>query len=75
LRILNVNVENSGVYVCLATNPAGSDQVATVIDVERKLKVYVSDNWMSRVCFVKYYKPIENFFIISYKLRIRQGVN
>ncbi|XP_070509913.1 basement membrane-specific heparan sulfate proteoglycan core protein-like isoform X1 [Chironomus tepperi] len=34
LRILNINVENSGVYVCLATNNAGSDQVATVIDVE-----------------------------------------
>ncbi|XP_070509893.1 basement membrane-specific heparan sulfate proteoglycan core protein isoform X10 [Chironomus tepperi] len=36
LRILNINVENSGVYVCLATNNAGSDQVATVIDVERR---------------------------------------
>jgi hypothetical protein len=39
-----VQVENSGVYVCLATNTAGSDQVATVVDVERKLNVSVSDN-------------------------------
>jgi Immunoglobulin domain len=36
LRILNVRPENSGVYVCVASNNAGSDQAATLIDVERK---------------------------------------
>lgn len=39
LRILNVRPENSGVYVCLATNNAGSDQTATVVDVERKFLI------------------------------------
>lgn len=36
LRILNVRPENSGVYSCVASNVVGSDQKATVIDVERK---------------------------------------
>ena len=50
LRILNINVENSGVYVCLATNNAGSDQVASVIDVERKYIDSIGSNWMNCVC-------------------------
>lgn len=37
LRILNARTENNGVYICLATNSAGSDQAATVIEVEGKL--------------------------------------
>jgi hypothetical protein len=36
LRILNIKPENSGVYICTASNNAGSDQVATVVDVERR---------------------------------------
>lgn len=36
LRILNARPENSGVYICLASNTAGSDQAATIIEVERK---------------------------------------
>jgi len=36
LKITNTIPENSGVYVCLATNTEGSDQSATVVDVERK---------------------------------------
>lgn len=39
LRILNARPENSGVYVCLASNNAGSDQAATIIEVERKFKL------------------------------------
>jgi hypothetical protein len=34
LRILNAKPENNGVYVCQATNNAGTDQAATVIEVE-----------------------------------------
>jgi Immunoglobulin domain len=34
LRILNARPENNGVYVCQATNNAGSDQAATVIEIE-----------------------------------------
>jgi hypothetical protein len=37
LRILNARPENNGVYVCLASNNAGSDQAATIIEIERKL--------------------------------------
>lgn len=36
LRILNSRPENSGIYICLATNNAGSDQVAIVVEVDRK---------------------------------------
>ena len=36
LRILNARPENSGVYVCIATNAAGNDQAATIVEIERK---------------------------------------
>lgn len=36
IRILNARPENSGVYVCYAENSGGSDQQATIVEVERK---------------------------------------
>jgi hypothetical protein len=36
LRISNIRPENSGIYICTASSSSGSDQVATVVDVERK---------------------------------------
>lgn len=36
LRVLNARPENSGVYVCVAESATGSDQAATIIEVERK---------------------------------------
>lgn len=36
LRILNARPENSGVYVCVAESSSGTDQAATIIEVERK---------------------------------------
>lgn len=36
IRILNARPENSGVYVCVAESGGGSDQAATIIEVERK---------------------------------------
>uniref|UniRef100_W4VRB4 Putative heparan sulfate proteoglycan 2 n=1 Tax=Corethrella appendiculata TaxID=1370023 RepID=W4VRB4_9DIPT len=36
LRILNAHPDNGGVYICIAENPEGSDQSATVIDIERR---------------------------------------
>lgn len=38
IRILNARPENSGVYVCVAESAAGTDQAATIIEVERKLR-------------------------------------
>ena len=36
IRILNARPENSGVFVCYAENSGGTDQQATIIEVERK---------------------------------------
>uniref|UniRef100_A0A336LPI6 CSON010513 protein n=1 Tax=Culicoides sonorensis TaxID=179676 RepID=A0A336LPI6_CULSO len=36
IRILNARPENSGVYVCVAESAGGSDQSATIIEVERR---------------------------------------
>lgn len=36
LRVLNARPENSGVYVCVAESSTGTDQAATIIEVERK---------------------------------------
>lgn len=44
LRILNARPENSGVYVCAATNNAGSDQAAMSLDVERKFSSQILFN-------------------------------
>lgn len=44
LRILNTRPENSGVYSCMASNNVGSDQKATVIDVERKYLIFLCKN-------------------------------
>lgn len=42
LRILNARPENGGVYVCIASNAVGSDQAATIIEVERKYYINFS---------------------------------
>jgi hypothetical protein len=36
LRILNAQPSNAGVYICIAENAEGEEQVSTVIDVERE---------------------------------------
>lgn len=41
LRILNARPENSGIYICLASNDAGSDQASTTVEIERKFYQYL----------------------------------
>lgn len=42
LRIISARPENRGIYLCIAENDAGTDQMNTFIDIERKLKYLVS---------------------------------
>ena len=44
LEVINAEVEDAGVYSCLATNPAGQDEVDFTLQVFGELCVHVLQN-------------------------------
>ena len=66
MRILNARPENSGVYICLASNDAGSDQAATIVEIERKF--HQNSN------FFKHNLKLFHFTILLLKQRIKKRV-